>query len=290
MRFLIGLALIILASPVTLWMAETQSLVKDFENGTLLEGEVQLESSLTCPGSEEECLYVHTQTETLQNKEQVVCGTLPTDVTVIESTEDRCDANGTCEKCYRVESEEWVQTGDLKESVKLSIGGQAIEISEAKHLYGTKTRIEEADKTRQTITILPLTGELTVVTDSTGLQFSLSNMNYEQTLMRVTETQKSTMWAFRIFSLLLMVGGFFLLTSQFASPIIGVLRAIPFLGGVLNSGAQGLVYFVMALAGSLVWLILFLLVSVVSNPFLLIVVSLILMGILYLNKKRASKK
>lgn len=289
MRFLLGLFLIIIASPLTLWAAESQTLVKDFENGNLLVGEIVVEESLTCPGSESECLYLKTKTEKQVLKEQVMCGDLSSDVRVIEPVEQRCDEYGNCESCHRVEVESWSPVGEVSTSADISIGGDKVSISSSDKLFGSETTVVTEGEFRKTITVLEVTGDLTVVESKDSNKRTISNMDYNRTLAAVVQFEKSSAWGLRFFSLLLMIGGFFLLTSQFATPIIGVFRAIPFLGGILNTGAQGLVYFAMALIAFIVWLVLFLVVNVVTNLLVLLIVAAAIGGGLYLKSKETKK-
>ncbi len=113
--------------------------------------------------------------------------------------------------------------------------------------------------------------------------FVLSNYGYGQTASELSRMDTSARWSLAIGSLILMILGLILVASQFVAPLTGVMRMLPFIGGPLNHGAQALVYVVVAIGASLIWLLCFAAVVLLKNIFIaLALLAVIIIAMLFL--------
>lgn len=309
MRLLAGFVLIFLASPFTLWMAEGQDFAATFESAAQVEssstqdgfvavyGEPTWKTPLLCPQSEENCLFVQTTVSHWELGDQIVCGELSNE-NIIEQVEDRCDG-GYCEKCYRVENNQWIQDSQETKVAEFSIGNYSIALNEGGNYLDKQFLVDENETLKTEYSFMPAADQVLVSGEALNGQiasagekgiFVVSNKNHEGTLADLEMQDKSIRWGLRIFSAILMVLGWILMVSQFAAPIAGLLNIVPFLGGLASTGVKGVTYFVAAIVGFLVWLLLFLAVIILHSIWLLILVLVATLGFLWYYKNKAPKK
>ena len=279
MRLLIGLFMIVFLSPVTLFFAESQDIVKDFKNGRATTGTPQVEEVLSCPDESGDCFYIKTKIEEQVTSEKEICGDLPENAVVINSTEEKCDGEGNCEPCYLTEQTTWQLLSETEQSSITLLEGKTVNFESADLFFGSETKMSEADGLRTTETFLPLNDTMTLVE---GERTFITNMNYEASLAAAKVYQKTLKWSMRIGALFIMVMGFLIFSSQFVEPLLGVFKVVPFLGGVLSGASKSLIYFVMALLATAVWAVLLVLMMIFTNIWLvMIVAALALAGIIW---------
>ncbi|MEK7146613.1 MAG: hypothetical protein AAB802_05565, partial [Patescibacteria group bacterium] len=245
MRFLIGLILIFLISPLTLWSAEGQDAAGSFERAeqvestTAQDGYVAVSAAptwtkpLLCPNGEQNCLFVKTTKYHWQVGDQITCGELMNE-TVIEQVEDRCDG-GTCEKCYRVEHNEWIQDSSENQYAEFGLGAYSVTPGTSTRFLGTESSVDQTETNKTEYSFMPAAA--TVLVSGDAIQghistvskdgiFVASNKNFEGTLADLESQDKSMRMGLRIFSAILMMLGWVLLVSQFTGPIAGLLNII----------------------------------------------------------------
>lgn len=326
MRILIGLFLIIFLSPLTVWFAESQHRAKDFSSAKQVDatseasgyirtvGPAASAEPIICPSqaaltSMKPCAYVRTLTERYTRTETIECGELPSDRRVITQVEDRCE-NGTCESCYQVETLAWVEVSDETEYAVLTIGRYEVHPNDSTKFVGTRTQefthekeSDERDASntnpiegdqRITYSYLEIAPEMLVAGDATSNVirsaeriFVLSPYGHDETLAALDAEDKGTALGFRIFSLILMMLGFALLATGISSIFTGGLKFVPFLGKSVHGMATTAVGILAALVGAAAWLIVWIVVLLLKNIFL-IFGTLLVIGILlaiFLTKK-----
>ncbi|MBT3935147.1 MAG: hypothetical protein HOF35_12880 [Bacteroidetes bacterium] len=288
MKFLIGLFLILFLSPITMWQGESQDLAGQFEKATIVQGQTTATDPLTCPEGDGECVYIKSVEETFTEGELIICGDLEPERFIIEQVEDRCTSSENCEKCYRVEDKKWEFTKEDKAFSTFEINGETVYPNEKSFFIGEETVATENEAERITYTYLPLADDMLATQSGKTI---ISTKNYEQSLLELQVRDKGLKWAMRFFSLILMIFGFLALSSQFAAPILGAFRAIPFFGGFIDTSLKGIVYAIMALAAAIIWAILLVVVIVLNNIFLLIgTIILLAMFLKYGLPKLKAKK
>lgn len=286
MRFILGL-FAFLSSLGLLLMVGYQHDARDFsgvqtvesarlvDGPVIIQGQVEKTGGVMCPESERECLYVKTEPEMFVRTESIVCNELPDDVEMIEQVEDRCDGStGVCEPCYRVASYAWeLQEDQVTEqfSVFTVEAYQVVPNAETNFLDEQTIEPEESldpaeGDTRvgytfaETSDTLLVAGEAIdggITTQTEEGVWLISSSDYE-TVMSTLQTQdKNARNGLRVGSLMMMMLAFVLVTSQVSSPILGVFKIVPGLGGFMERGSKMAVTIVAALAGALLWGVIF---------------------------------
>lgn len=294
MRLLIGLILI-LVSPMMLLLVGEQDRAKDFSaveqvpaettvvGDVIIEGETSIvpASAIACPNSEDACLYVKTTREIYERTESIVCDEIPEDVVVLEQVEDRCDGStGMCDPCYRVERYAWAQQseGSGEMYAEFTVGAFLVKPNEETMFlqveeggYQEFDEIEEGDE-RFSYEFVPLSGRLLVAgnakdgmisNETASGMFLVSNQGHGETLTTLKERDKAARNGIRFMSLIIMMLGFVVLTSQVSGPLFGVFRMVPALGGFMEKGSKTAVAFLAALIGAIIWLVIFLPLSMI---------------------------
>lgn len=294
MRLLIGLMLILI-SPMMLLLVGEQHRANDFSaveqvsaettvvGDVIVEGETSIvpASLVTCPNSDEACIYVKTTREVYERTESIVCDEILEDVELVEQVEDRCDgSSGRCDSCYRIASYAWTEQeeGSGVQYAEFTVGAYYMKLNDQALILNTQTsqyqefeEVEEGDE-RFFYEFAPLQTTLLVagnVADgmiaqptSTGLLL-VSDEGYDATLMKLEEQDNAARNGIRFMSLVIMMLGFIVLTSQVSGPLLGVFRMVPVLGSFMEKGSKAAVAFLAACIGAIVWLAIFLPLSMI---------------------------
>ncbi len=157
---LIGIAFVVIASPLTAWYAESQHKGEDFATATVVEadssvegylvveGEAKNNDSLLCPQRYEDiendedvkdCVYTEEVTEEYTVQERESCGKLSSDQVKIEYLGDECDSDGTnCEPCYLVEEYDWEEIDSETQYAEFAVGNYTVQLSDTVNKIGTR--------------------------------------------------------------------------------------------------------------------------------------------------------
>jgi hypothetical protein len=293
MRLLIGLLLII-ASPMALLLVGDQDMAGTFsslnqvsaegvmDGGVIIEGSTSAvpSSPLLCPNTDTACIYVETVREVYERSETIVCDEIPEDVVVLEQVEDRCDGStGICDPCYLTEQYAWVQQeeGTQVEYAEFTVGAfyvkpgaETLFLQKESGEYQEFDGEEEGDERFQ-YEYVSLPGQLLVVGESSdgviatasSEMFLVSTLGYESTLSSLVTRDKTARNGVRFMSLVLMVIGFVTLTSQVSGPVLGLFKILPGLGGFMEKSSKMAISVVAAVIGGIVWLAIFLPLSMI---------------------------
>ncbi len=356
MGMLFGIVLVVFASPIAAWYAESQQRAEDFttavvvaldssdEGYVVVEGDAVPQDTLGCPypglngevqyenknddleddlstATDDEvidtntpkkipedntsCVYVNTLTEAYSREEKEVCGRVSSEQTIIQELGDECDADGTnCEPCYMVEQYDWSEKTNISEFAVFTIGDYEIIPEKKVNFIGTKefTEYEFLDSRsnpsendlRFTYTYLPADQTLLVAGDAENNSISsayndkpyiISSLSYEGTLEALEAQDSTAKWGLRIASLVMMVLGFILIVGPLTL-FTNVFRFIPFMGKRLDKGIDSVIIFIAAVFGFLFWLLVWGIVLVMKNIFVIILfLTVIGIGALFLVKK-----
>jgi hypothetical protein len=234
------------------------------EDGTYvwLQGPALVEDAPLCPGSETEyCLKSYLRVEEYLAENQIVCGDLSDNVTVITQVEDRCDTEGNCESCYNADVYSWEVSQDLADYAELRVNGVYVEIEGA--VFLDELGVQSESETRiETSSSFPIYDELLVagpVKDNAIMsrpenQFIVvSTHDFEESFDELVLRDKSIKQGFNMGALFLWVIGLVVLASQFIKPLTGVLRVVPILGAWADDTIRTLTYVIVALLGAVLW-------------------------------------
>lgn len=273
MRFFIGLFLIVL-SFLTAWMGFSQHdafylanaipYEEGLEDGTYvwLQGPALVEDAPLCPGSSDEyCLKSYLKLEEYLSEQQIICGDLSDNVTVLKQVEDRCDAVGNCEPCYDADVYNWEVSQDHTDWAELRVDGVYIDIEGAVFLDEVSSQTETETRI-ETATWFPIYDELLVagpVEDNAIMlrpenQFIVvSTHDFESSFDELVLRDKNIKQGFNLGALFLWMIGLVLLCSQFIKPITGLLRVVPILGKWADDTIRTVTYVIIALLGATLW-------------------------------------
>lgn len=332
MRILIGLLLILFVSPLTVWYAESQHRAKDLASALQVEATSQISgyivvdgatssaAPLICPraiGDEQlkECVYIKTTLEQYIRDEQVQCGDISQDKRIITQVDDRCDDDG-CEPCYRIEVFRWDTLSTSEEFSQFSIGSYKIIPDASADFVGTDKIINylgieidgvmsdrsnpEVGDQETSYEVLKLENQMLAAGDAVrgsinGAEkiFVISSMSYDATLTELQSQDKGTALGLRVFSFILMVLGFALFATGITGIFTGIGRIVPILGKAVHKGVTSAVAVVAGLTGAAVWFVVWGVVLVVKNIWVILgilVIAGIIIAIILVKKKKGAKQ
>ncbi len=322
---LVGLGLIVIASPLAVWYAESQHAADDFGSAqqvsadTTVDGYIAVEGpalpteTLACPNSTaleaESCAYVTAKVEEYKRTEKDQCGTVPTNAEIVQQLDPECDRDGTnCSKCYRIAEYAWSQVSSMEDYADFTVGSYTI-IPDAAQWIGEQsltqyTVVERQSKPevgdqRTSYQYLPANQRLLVAgtavngrisSAADGKPYLISNLDYAGTLANMEQQDATMKWGLRIVSLVLMVIGMVLLASPLTY-FTNIFRFIPFLGKHLDQGFDAVIGFVAALLGIIAWIILWVTVLLIKNILvilaLLVVIGIVIVVVVQRGKRKA---
>ncbi|EKD78684.1 MAG: hypothetical protein ACD_41C00299G0009 [uncultured bacterium] len=318
---LLGLGLVAIGSPLAAWYAESQHQAKDFSTATqvassqleygylAVTGQADLLGSLYCPGTTdpatEPCIWVESDKQSYQRQEKRQCGYVSDDQKILQQLPDECDSDGTnCQSCYTVEEFSWESIDTTTQYDVFKLGEYTVTPTDAVNFIGEASYTTETTTTPQVgderfvMTYFPLAevtlvagtsadGELTAPGD--GKPFVISNVDYASTLAELESQDKTMKWGLRILSLVLMVLGMTMLASPLTY-FTNIFRIIPFLGSRVDRGFDAIIGFVAALLGVIMWFVLWMLVLVLKNIWIILGVLIIIAVIVLVLIQRGKKQ
>ncbi len=330
MRILLG-CFIIFLSVMTAWFSQLQHRVEDFRAAEEVDatieqdgyvsfyGSVEYGGLVDCPDSEVQCIYVQEEVYEFVEAQEVVCGDLnqyDENMRVLEQIDDQCDEHG-CEPCYQVARTSWEKQSEQVSAADVTVGAYTIKLSEDTlfvdeqsatiRYYEDPMDLSDLSKEypdavgdiRYEYSFAQISDSLLivglahdgVVKSGGDRYFIVSPHGYDETERLLGEQDSAAKWGLRFGSLIFMVLGFVIAASQFAAPIAGVLRAIPFFGGGLNRGLQGIVYLAVGVVAALVWVIMISLFIVLDSIWLSLLALIVLVSaIVLIVRAKAQKK
>lgn len=325
MRLLIGLLLILILSPASLWIAQSQHRAADVRSASSVSasaaaqsgyvevtGTPSVASPIPCPTnpgiSDTACVYSRTTVQTFTQGEKVECGTISTSETVLGPAPDQCSGsdNSSCEKCERVADNQWKTTSDNATFAPFTLGSYTVTPDKTAMFIGDKTLDIPDPKdppavgdVKTSYAYLPSAmATLAVGQSSNGAidtggdkVFVVSSLSPDATLASLKQTDSTFMWMLTLLSFILMVLGFVFLTAPFEAVFTMVFRFIPVVGKTIDRGITGILHLFSGLVGALVWVVLFVLVTLLKNIFLAFIVAavigLIVLALASMMKKNA---
>lgn len=250
------------------------------------------------------CIYTQASTETYESREVESCGKIETNQKVIKQLEDQCDDDGNnCKKCYLVNEYDWHATDTSYELARFSVGEYIVSPQSNANYIGESTFLDYVytesatspivGDTRIRFTYFPSDQKLLIAGNSDNHEiegaydkkpYVISNKSYDGTLETLKSQDKTTGWMLRILSLVLMIVGMLMIVGPLTY-MTNFLKFIPVLGKQVDRGFDSVVKFGAMVFGLVFWLIIFGLILIIKNIWIIILVLAILGAvILYLLK------
>ncbi len=287
--------LLVLGSPVALWYAESQHTAEDFASATPVEassgtdgyvsftGAPNVASPLACVEGQKSCLYYLEENQELKTVTEEQCGDVSDDARIIAPTVLECDEDGNCEQCYTVERDVWETQTQDEQYGSATVGAYTVNFSSDALMLGLEEEtIDHTATTRDVWTTFPVPSALTVAGDSVGSVISSAEKTYVlspfdagMTLTKLQERDSTMGWALRAVTFAMLFIGFASIFGPL-SYFSHLLRKIPIIGPFIKEATGlivGLVSFILALA---TFAVLWILVSIIQNIFVLIAVLALL--------------
>ena len=294
--FLLGIVLI-LGSPVVLWMAESQHTSKDFQSATQVEVDNVMDGYVTFQGTptldkaatclEDECLYSNLSEEELVPRESEKCGTVKEDehTRILYETTLECDEDNNCKQCYQVEEDVWEAFNTTTEYGQATMGSYNVTFGAGAIMLGLAEKTIDLDKTHRDVwTTFPVPNELRVAGDSYGGEISgaekafiLSSFNYAQTLTELQARDSANKWGLRIAAFFMLFIGFMGILGPLTY-FSHLLRRLPIVGPFIKEGVGLVVALVAFVAAVIVFGVLWVVVTLVKNIVVAMVVLVLGMG------------
>lgn len=287
--------LLVLGSPVALWYAESQHTAEDFASATPVDtssgtdgyvsftGTPEVASPLACVEGQKSCLYYLEENQELKTITEEQCGDVSDDARIIAPTVLECDEDGNCEQCYTVERDEWQTQTQDEQYGSATVGAYTVNFSSDALMLGLEENIiEQSATTRDVWTTFPVPTALTVAGDSIGSVISSAEKTYvlspydaSLTLTKLQERDSTMGWALRAVTFAMLFIGF----ASIFGPISyfsHVLRKIPIIGSFIKEATGLIVGLVSFLLAIVTFAVLWVLVSIIQNVFVLIAVLALL--------------
>lgn len=263
------------------------------------------------------CVYVQTALDEYNFEVKEQCGSLSSNQVQLRYLGDECDEDGTnCEPCYEVEDYDWQNQSTEEEFAGFTLGNYAITPSEGSNFIGTQELVEydlidpdlvvdtntpgdyNVGDMRYSYEYLPTGDRLLVAGDAEAgaittayekRPYVVSSLTYQGTLEDLQSQDDASKWFLRIVSLALMVFGMVLMVGPLTL-FTNIFRVIPFLGKRVDKGIDAVISFVAALIGFVLWLLVWGIVLVVKNIWIILIILVVIgVGVLML-VKRGKKK
>ncbi len=298
--------LLLLGSPVVLWMAESQNTAKDFASAEQIESTVEasgyvtfqgtpvVDDPLVCGERAVNCLYYNLQNQELKTEQREYCGTPPQDARVLYETVVECDEDGNnCQQCYWIEEDVWKTITSETDYGTAKVGSYTVNFSDGALMLGLADETIMLSETERDVwSYFPVPTELRVAGDAVGnivdgaeKTYVLSPYDYEGTLESLQMRDSMIKWALRAVTFVLLFLGFSLILGPIS--FLGhATRKIPLLGSLLKGGTKFLVGLVSFILAVICFVVLWLLVTVVKNIFLIIGLGLVIAAVVYILIRR----
>lgn len=259
-----------------------------------------------------ECLYVAKVDEEYSVEQKEQCGTLNSNQEQVAYLGEECDADGAnCEPCYRVNEYTWKQISETAEYAKIGLGQYVITPSESTNFIGGSEMVvydvanlgteanPEVSDSRFSYEYFPVSEQLLVAGDSENGKikgaydkkpYVVSNYSYQGTLAELEAQDTGMKWGLRILSLVLMVFGAVLIVGPL-TVFTNVFRFVPFVGKHVDKGVDAVISFFAALVGVAMWVVVYGLVLVLKNVWIILIVLGVLgFGIIMLVQRGKHKQ
>lgn len=286
--------LLVLASPLLMWSAQSQHRAKDFKSATVVSTEGGASGYITTMGApayvetdggadclEGSCLYQKEAEQELVTRTELLCADNVQEsatLRILARNGSECDSDGSnCVPCYDVEKDSWETQKTIVSLYDVTLGGYTITPTETAIYLDTSERTIETGvaasgrKSQSVYTWFPLPTRLLVTGDSTGTSiappaekvFVLSAYDVEGTLLKLKDLDRSSMLALFLGTFIALVVGYSLILGplSWAGRQLGF---IPVVGSLLKGGSKFLVLLAAILLAIPSWIIIFLLVTVLK--------------------------
>lgn len=152
------------------------------------------------------------------------------------------------------------------------------EEKETENIISTIAQYNEGD-IRHDYKFLPASSELVVVGESSrgeiykgDSEFVVSALSYGETLNTLSDQDSSATTSLRILSFFSITLGFVILFGTLASIPMLLIKVIPLIGKQLNNLANTLITFIGFIFGAILWVIMFIIISVLKSAILMILI------------------
>jgi len=285
--------LLILASPIVMWQAQSQDSAKEFNTAKEISADAEAsgyvvirgEPEFVDPGSPndcyvENCIWERVSEQELVTKTELVCSSSIQEsatVRIIRQNGSECDDDtGECVPCYDVEKDTWEEQRATMVSNDVEIGRYTISPDGA-NIFDTKeTTVETGynpdslNDTRNVYTTFVKPSMLLVSGDASGAQivngekpFVLSAYDREATFAKLkSQDQMNMMILFGITFFMLFVG-----YGMILGPLTWLgrqLKYIPGIGRMLVSGSKSMIGLVSFLLAVVTWIVVWVCVVVLK--------------------------
>ncbi len=308
--------LLLLASPLAMWSAQSQHRAKDFNSATNIETTGGVAGYVTFSGApsyvekdggtaciEESCVYQKEVQQELVTHTELECGSNVQEsatLRILRSNGSECDSDGkNCVPCYDVEKDSWEQQKEIVSLYDVVIGGYTVSPSVGAIYLDTHEKTidtglaDSGRPSRSIYTWFPLPTRLLVAGSSDGSRvmapadtvFVLSAYDAAGTFLKLKEMDQNSMFTLFIGTFLMLFIGY----SLILGPLTWAgrqLSFIPLIGSMLKGGSKflvGLAAFLLAIPS---WIIIFLLVAVLKFWWLALIVIALGVGFMLWKAKQ----
>lgn len=316
MGVFIGILLVI-ASPLAMWFAQSQHTAKDFQSAQVVEATSGATGYVTFSGTPEfatadggsacyaqECIYQKESQQELITKVELVCGNnvQNTDTQrVLRQNGSECDENGDCVPCYDVERDTWDEQDVIYDIYDVKVGEFTVAPTQSTIYLDTREQIVETgfsavgNESRSVYTYFPLPSSLLVAGSSNGSTvtagekaFVLSQFDSATTLEKLKARDRANqviLWVVTFFMLFIGI-------SLILGPLSWAgrqLRWVPVIGPMLSKGSGSLIALASFLIAVPLWILIFILVVLIKAWWLALILLLVIIGLVIWKVKNGKK-
>lgn len=310
--------LLVIASPMAMWFAQSQHTAKDFQSAQQVEATSASTGYVKFSGAPEfatadggsacyaqECVYQRESQQELVTKVDLVCGNNVQNTEtqrVLRQNGVECDENGDCVPCYDVERDTWEEQNSITSLYDLKVGDYTVAPTQSTIYLDTREQIVETgysnvgNETRSVYTYFPLPDQILVAGSSNGSTvtagekaFVLSQFDDATTLDKLKardRTNQIILWIVTFFMLFIGI-------SLILGPLAWVgrqARFIPVIGPMLAKGSGSLIALASLLIAIPLWILIFVLVVLIKAWWLAVIVVLLVAGFLIWKAKSGGGK
>ena len=305
----VGILIILLLAPTVLWFAESQNTAKVFSfskevvstsgaSGFIRTMDTaNADSHISCYQNKVDgtCLYYDYKLEELQYIVKDYCGTLRQNQQVIEKKGQKCHRDNNdeekCEQCYLVNESNWNVIQHENKFQSFSIGNFKVSYPNNAKIIGAEKFSKQIDAThRESMDYFKDNLKLLVAGSSDGSTISnggnkryllVSSMDYQSTYDALKAQDRMLGWILRIAAFVILLIGYTLIFGPI-SVMSNFVRKIPLLGRWIDSAAGGIIFLVSLLLAIVHFIILWILIMIIKNIFLIAIIVAVGVGIFYL--------
>lgn len=316
--------LLILASPIAMWMAGDQHKADDFESAQSVAVDTAASGYVTFRGAPEfvepdaaaackslDCIYEHVSNERLEKSTKLECSNniKEDEMTRIlyQDGYEYDDETGETVPCYQVERARWEQVSESEILNDVAVGAFTIAPHGSAVYLDTVEEIEETEFTedetgqeeavaRTVYTTFPLPEQLTVAGQATNGRvvkpsdktYVLSRYDGPQTLQMLDEMDKQNRLVLWVVTFFMMFIGYSLIFGPIHS-LARIFLHVPLMGPIGRAVAQGsrsMIGVLSLLLAAITWVIVWFFVTIIQVWWLGLIVVLLLIGLGYWRYKK----